>query len=68
MKVSGHSVHNCISYKELVQAINTIDIGTVKNLSDFSSDYKTTPAVYREPIEFILRLAVFPLFELVFTN
>ena len=37
----------------------------MKNLSDLCSDYKNTPAVYREPIELILRLAVFELFELV---
>ena len=56
-KFQGHSVPNSISYKELAQVINTIDIGTVKNLSDLCSDYKNTPVVYTEPVEFILRLA-----------
>ena len=42
--------------------INTIDIRTVKNLSDLCSDSKNTPAVYRALIEFILRLAEFYLF------
>ena len=32
------------------------------NLSDLCSDYKNTSGVYREPIEFILRLAEFYLF------
>ena len=61
-KFQGHSVPNSISYKELAQVINTIDIGTVKNLSDLCSDYKNAPAVKREPVEFILRLAEFYLF------
>ena len=61
-KFQGHSVPNYISYKELAQVINIIDIGTVKNLSDLSSDCKNTPDVYREPVEFILRLAEFYLF------
>ena len=46
-KFQGHSVPNSISYKELAQVINTIDIGTVKNLSDLCSDYKNTPVAYR---------------------
>ena len=58
----GQSVPNYISYKELAQVINTIDIGTMKNLSDLCSDYKNTHAVSREPDEFILRLAEFYLF------
>ena len=58
----GQSVPNYISYKELAQVINTIDIGTMKNLSDLCSDYKNTHAVSREPAEFILRLAEFYLF------
>ena len=64
----GHSVSNSISYKELAQVIYTIDIATVKNVSDLCSDYKTSPAVYRDPdkffilIWFILRLAEFFLF------
>ena len=33
-KFQGQSVPSSISYKELAQVINTIDIGTVKNLSD----------------------------------
>ena len=61
-KFQGHSVPNYISYKELAQVINTIDIGTVKNLSDLCSDYKNTPGVCREYIEFILRLGEFYLF------
>ena len=61
-KFQGHSVPNYISYKELAQVINTIDIGTMKNLSDLCSDYKNTSAVYREPVEFILRLAELYLF------
>ena len=61
-KFQGHSVPNYISYKELAQVINTIDIGTVKNLSDLFSDYKNTHFVYREPVEFILGLAEFYLF------
>ena len=61
-KFKRHSVPNYISYKELAQVINTIDIGTVKNLSDLFSDYKNTHFVYREPVEFILRLAEFYLF------
>ena len=52
-KFQGHSVPNYISYKESAQVINTIDTGTVKNLSDLCSDYKNTAGVYREPIEFI---------------
>ena len=56
-KFQGNSVTNYILYKELAQVINTIDIGTVKNLSDLCSDYKNTPVVYTEPVEFILRLA-----------
>ena len=39
-KLQEHSVSNSISYKELAQVINTIYIGTVKNLSDLCSDYK----------------------------
>ena len=58
----GQSVPNYISYKELAQVINTIDIGTMKNLSDLCRDYKNTHAVSREPDEFILRLAEFYLF------
>ena len=58
----GHSVPNYISYKELAQIINTIGIGTMKNLSDICSDYKNTPVVYRKPAEFILRLEEFYLF------
>ena len=61
-KFQWHSVPNYISYKELAQVINAIDIGTVENLSDLSSDYKNTPVVYREPVEFILWLAQFYLF------
>ena len=61
-KFQRHSVPNSISYKELAQMINTIDIRTVKNLSDLCSDSKNTPAVYRALIEFILRLAEFYLF------
>ena len=61
-KFKRHSVPNYISYKELAPVINTIDIGTMKNLSDLCSDYKNTHAVYREPFEFILRLAEFYLF------
>ena len=61
-KFQGHSVPNSISYKELAQVINTIDIGTVKNLSDLRSDYKNTPAVYRAPVKLIVRLAEFYLF------
>ena len=57
-----HSAPNSISYKELAQLINTIDIGTVKILCDLCSDYKNTPVVYREPVEFILRLEEFYLF------
>ena len=53
-KFQGNSVPNYILYKELAQLINTIDIGTVRNLSDLCSDYKNTPVVYREPVEFIL--------------
>ena len=34
----GHSVPNSISYKELI--INTVDIRTVKNLSDLCRGYK----------------------------
>ena len=34
----------------------------MKNLSDLCSDYKNTPAVYRESAEFILRLAELYLF------
>ena len=34
----------------------------MKNLSDLFSDYKNTHFVYREPVEFILRLAEFYLF------
>ena len=45
-KFQGHSVPNYISYKQSAQVINTIDIGTVKNV----------PVVYREPAKFILRL------------
>ena len=41
-KFQGHSVPNSISYKELAQVINTIDFGTVKNLSVLCSDYKNT--------------------------
>ena len=58
----NHASANSISYKELAQVINTIDIGTVKNLSDLRSDYKNTPAVYRVPVKFIVRLAEFYLF------
>ena len=61
-KFQGHSVPNYISYKELAQAINTIDIATVKNLSDLYSDYKNIPVVYWGPAEFILMLAKFYLF------
>ena len=61
-KFEGHSVPNSISYKELAQVINSIDIGTVKNLSDVCSDYKNTPAVYRAPVKFFVRLAEFYLF------
>ena len=61
-KFQGHSGPSYISYKELAQVINTIDIRTVKNLSNFCSDYKNTPVVYRGPVEFILRLAEFYLF------
>ena len=61
-KFQGHSVPNYISCKELAQVINTIDIGTVKNLSDLFSDYKNTHFVYREPVEFTLRLTEFYLF------
>ena len=50
----GHSVSNFISYKELAQVIYTIDIATVKNLSDLCSDYKTSPAVYRDPDKFFI--------------
>ena len=57
-----HSAPNSISYKELVQQINTIDIGTVKSLCDLCSYYKNTPVIYREPVEFILRLEEFYLF------
>ena len=57
-----HSAPNSISYKELAQLINTIDIGTVKSLCDLCSDYKNSPVVYREPVEFILRLEEFYLF------
>ena len=46
-KFQGHSVPISISYRELAQVINTIDIGIVKNLSDLCSDYKNIPAVYR---------------------
>ena len=61
-KFQGHSVPNSISYKEFAQVINTIDIGTVKNLSDLCSDYKNTSAVCREPVKFIVMLAEFYLF------
>ena len=61
-KSQGHLVPNYISYKELAQVVNTIDIEAVKNLSDLFSDYKNTQAVYREPVEFILRLGEFYLF------
>ena len=61
-KFQGNSVPNYISYEELAQVFNTIDIGTVKNLSDLCSDYKNNPVVYREPVEFIFRLAEFYLF------
>ena len=61
-KFQGHSVPNSISYKELAQVINTIDIGTVRNFSDLCSDYENTPVVYRESAEFLLRLAEFFLF------
>ena len=47
-KFHGHSVPKYTSYKELAQVINIIDIGTVKNLSDLSSDCKNTPVVYRK--------------------
>ena len=46
-KFQGHSVPSSISYKELAQVINTINIRTAKNLSDLCSDYKNTPAVCR---------------------
>ena len=52
-KFQGKSVPSYISYKESAQVINTIYIGTGKNLSDLCSDYKNTPGIYREPIEFI---------------
>ena len=61
-KFQGHSVPNYVWYKELAQVINTIDIGTVKKLSDLFSDYKNTHVVYREPVELILRLAEFYVF------
>ena len=61
-KFQRHSVPNYISYKELAQVINTIDIGTVRNFSDLCSDYENTPVVYREAAEFLLRLAEFFLF------
>ena len=46
-KFQEHSVPISISYRELAQVINTIDIGIVKNLSDLCSDYKNIFAVYR---------------------
>ena len=61
-KFQGHSVLNYISYKELAQVTNTIDIGTMKNLSDLCSDYKSTHVVCREPVELILRLTEFYVF------
>ena len=61
-KFQGHSVLSYISYKELAQVINTIDIGTMKNLSDLCSDYKSTHVACREPVELILRLTEFYVF------
>ena len=61
-KFLGHSVPNYISYKELAQVINTIDIGTTKNLTDLCSDYKNAHAVCKDHVELILRLAEFYIF------
>ena len=58
-KFQGYSVPNYVSYNELAQVINAIDIGTMENLSDLCRDYKNTHAVCREPVKFILRLAEF---------
>ena len=58
-KFQGHSVPTSISYKELAQVIDTMDIGTVKIFSDLCGDYKSTPNVSRVPVELILRLAEF---------
>ena len=41
------------------QLINTIDTGTVKSLCGLCSYYENTPVVYRELVEFILRLEEF---------
>ena len=37
-KFQGHSVPNSVSYKELANVINSIDIGDVKYRSDLCSD------------------------------
>ena len=37
-KFQGHSVPNSVSYKELANVINSIDIGDVKYPSDLCSD------------------------------
>ena len=37
-KFQGHSVPNFVSYKELANVINSIDIGDVKYPSDLCSD------------------------------
>ena len=58
-KFEGNSLQNFLPYTELAHEINKIGIGKLNNLSSRSSDYDKIPGVYREPINFILRLAKF---------
>ena len=53
------SIANFVSYKKLSDIINSVDIGTLIDISELSEKEETLSGMYRPPAPFILRLASF---------
>lgn len=52
-------ITNYVSYSLLAKRINGLDIGTLHDVSSLDHDNKDVKGVYRNPAEYILRLAKF---------
>lgn len=55
----GLGITNYVSYSLLAKRINGLDIGTLHDVSSLDHDNKDVKGVYRNPAEYILRLAKF---------
>ena len=58
----GYHVVNYVPYKELAKMINDINIGSLCNVSDLHETSEPVHGLYRNPSDYILRIAKFYLF------